>query len=350
MSIWRRWATRDVTLPQSRVGLIILLGCMCALGAVSVDIYLPSLPDVATDLNTSAATAQLTITASLVGGGIGQLLVGPLSDLYGRRIPVLIGLLFHVAASIGISLSHSITLLIGLRVVMGVANTSAAVVSTAVVRDLYSGSQAARLLSQLMLVIGVAPLFAPAAGTWLAAVGGGWRFVFVCLAGLGAALWLLVLLRLPDTRPPAVRAGAKSLRQVFGSFGRILKTDRGFLPLAVFPPVGNGVLMSWVIFSPFLVREVYGLQAWHFAVVFAGGGTALVLGAQLNAALVRRFRPVVLLRSAVPVQVLIAGAMLALALLAVGGLPGLLTTMFAILFLGGLTSSNATALAISRHG
>jgi DHA1 family bicyclomycin/chloramphenicol resistance-like MFS transporter len=348
--LWRQWADRDVSLPRSRAGLIVLLGCMCAIGAISIDIYLPSLPEVAADLHTSDAAAQLTITATLVGGGIGQLLIGPLSDLYGRRVPVLIGLLVHVAASVGIALSQSIAPLIVLRVLMGVANASAGTVATAVIRDLYQGSQAARLLSQLMLVIGVAPLFAPSAGTWLAHVGGGWRFVFWVLAAMGAALWLLVLFRLPDTRGEEARAGGSSMREVFANFGRILRTDKRFLPLTAIPSLGQGTMMSWVICSPFLVREVYGLKAWHYALVFACGGTFMVLGAQLNAALVRRIRPVALLRAAVPIQLIVALTMLVLALTHSGGLTGLLVTMFTVLFLNGLAPANATALAISRHG
>src|SRR5674476_884979 len=149
---------------QPNAKYVLLLGLMCALPAVTSDIYLPSLPEVAIDLHTTTTAVQLTMTGVLVGGALGQLVVGPLSDRVGRRRPVLIGIALHIVISLLCALAPGIGTLIALRVVQGFFNAAATAVAIAVIRDRFTGSDASRLLSRLMLVIGVAPLFAPTVG------------------------------------------------------------------------------------------------------------------------------------------------------------------------------------------
>src|SRR5665811_760658 len=153
---------------------VLLLGLMCALPAVTSDIYLPSLPDVARDLHTTTTAVQLTMTSVLVGGAVGQLVVGPLSDRFGRRRPALGGIALHIVMSLLCALAPGIGTLIALRVAQGFFNAAATVVAIAVIRDRFTGSDASRLLSRLMLVIGVAPLFAPTVGGLIAGQWG-WR-------------------------------------------------------------------------------------------------------------------------------------------------------------------------------
>src|SRR5664279_1290179 len=170
---------------QPNAKYVLLLGLMCALPAVTSDIYLPSLPEVAIDLHTTTTAVQLTMSGVLVGGAVGQLVVGPLSDRFGRRRPVLIGIALHIVISLLCALAPGIGTLIALRVVQGFFNAAATVVAIAVIRDRFVGSDASRLLSRLMLVIGVAPLFAPTVGGLIAGQWG-WRAVFVALAVFGA--------------------------------------------------------------------------------------------------------------------------------------------------------------------
>jgi len=326
---------------------VLLLGTMCALPAVSTDIYLPSLPDVARDLGTSAAAVQLTMTGMLIGGAVGQLVIGPLSDRFGRRTPVLVGVALHVVVSLLCAIAPAIVPLVALRVAQGFFNASATVVAMALIRDRFTGSDASRLMSRLMLVIGVAPLFAPSLGGLIAGQWG-WRAVFVVLAAFGVVLWFVVLLRMPETLPPERRREG-GVRTALSGYRHLLR-DRHFVALAVLPGLAMAVLMTYVVASPFVLRVGYGLSEHQFALLFAANGVGLVLGAQVNAALVRRVAPIRILRVAVVLTVLLTGVLLVLALTGLGGLWGLLVVLWLVLALVNFAPPNATAIALGRHG
>lgn len=331
--------------PNARY--VLLLGLMCALPAISTDIYLPSLPDVARDLDTSATAAQLTMTAMLIGGAIGQLVIGPLSDRFGRRKPVLIGVALHVVTSLLCAVAPAIVPLIATRTVQGFFNASATVVAMAVIRDRFVGSDASRLLSRLMLVIGVAPLFAPSIGGVIAGQAG-WRAVFVALAVFGVVLWLIVWRRLPETLPPGRRREG-GLRTALAGYRGLLR-DRHFVALAVMPGLGVAVLMSYVVASPFVLREGFGLSEHQFSLLFAVNGIGLVAGAQVNAALVRRVAPIRIVRVVLPISLALTAVLLVLAFTGLGGLWALLAVQWLVLALVNFVPPNASALALSRHG
>ncbi|GAA3797839.1 multidrug effflux MFS transporter [Cellulomonas soli] len=337
----------DAAAPRSLTKYVLLLGSMCALPAISTDIYLPSLPEVAHDLGTTATAAQLTMTGMLIGAAAGQLVIGPTSDRFGRRRPVLVGVAAHVVTSLLCMVAPTIGLLIGLRTAQGFFNASASVVAMAVIRDRFVGSTASRLLSRLMLVIGVAPLFAPSIGGLIAGQAG-WRAVFGALALFGAGLWVVVWRRLPETLP-ADRRRHGGLRTALGGYRRLV-TDRHFVALALLPSLGVAVLMSYVVASPFVLREGYGLSAAQFSLLFAVNGLGLVGGAQVNAALVRRVSPIRIVRVVQPLSVTLTLLLLVLALTGAGGLPALLVVLWGILALVNFVPPNASALALSRHG
>jgi DHA1 family bicyclomycin/chloramphenicol resistance-like MFS transporter len=324
-----------------------LLGTMVALGAVTVDMYLPSLPTVADELGTSDAAVQLTITGVLLGGAMGQLLVGPLSDRFGRRRPALAGIALHVVASLLCVLAPAIGILIGLRILQGVGNAAASITAMAVIRDRMTGGPAARVISRLMLVIGVAPLFAPTVGGLIAGVAG-WRAVFGVLALFGLILGVVVWRWLPETLPPARRTTSGIGAALRGY--RSLLADRQFLALAVIPGLAMGALISYVVGSPFVLQEGYGLSPHQFALVFAVNGLGLVAGSQVNAALVVRMDPLRIVRLALPLTVLTALLLLAFAVTGVGGVVGILVPLWLILFLLGFITGNASAIALSRRG
>ena len=348
--------------PRGTAGLVVLLGSMAALGAINTDLYLPSLPRVAADLGASAAGAQLTITVVLVGMALGQLAVGPLSDRYGRRPPVVVGCALFVVASLGCLVAPNLPLLVGLRFLQGIGVSAGAVTGMAVVRDLFTGSVASRLMSRLVLVIGVAPLFAPTVG---GAVAGalGWRAVFVVLALAGVALVLAVWRRLPETRRPAPPADTSADTSGNGSgvssggglvdavktYARLLRDVR-FVAFAVLPGLAMAVIVCYVSVSPFVLQEVHGLSPTQFALVFALNGVALVGGSQVNAALVTRIPPVRLLRVAVPAAVGLSAVLLLVVLTGAGGLVGLLVPLWLLLGVGSLVSPNAVTLALAEHG
>ncbi len=333
--------------PGPSARFVLLVGAMAALPAVTTDMYLPSLPVVVSELDTSPALVQATITGVLVGGAVGQLLVGPLSDRFGRRRPVLVGVALHVLASLLCVVAAGIVPLLALRVVQGIGNAAATTTAMAVIRDRYSGATASAILSRLMLVIGLAPLLAPLAGSLVADLAG-WRAVFGVLAALGAGLAAVVWRFLPETLPPA-RRRTDGPAGVLGGYG-VLVRDRQFLALAVLPGLGLGALMCYVAGSPFVFQEQYGLSEAQFALLFAVNGIGLVLGSQVNASLVRRFAPLQLMRVGVPVALGLALFLLLVAARDLGGLVGLTVPLWLLITVNAVLPPNASALALSRHG
>ncbi|GAB4083927.1 multidrug effflux MFS transporter [Myceligenerans cantabricum] len=326
---------------------VVMLGALCALPAFTTDMYLPGLPQVAADLGSTEAMAQLTVSCMLVGGGVGQLVIGPLSDRFGRRAPLLVGLVLHVVTSLLCVFVPTMSWLIALRLAQGFFNSAAATTAMAVVRDKFVGAEAARVLSRLMLVIGIAPMFAPTIGT--AVLGyGSWRWVFFLLAAMGVALALIVLTVMPETHAPGNRTTGGPAKAFAGY--RILLRDRQFLALAVVPGLAFGVLMSYVVTSPVVFQQQYGLTEGQFALLFGVNGVGLVLSAQVNAALVRRVAPLHLLRFGIVAQAIMTLLLLAVALTGAGGLTGLLVVLWGVLAFQGLIPPNASALAMSRHG
>lgn len=346
-------ATDDVSAPagagryRADYRYVLLLGFMAALPAFSTDMYLPSLPDVARDLHTSATAAQLTMTAMMIGAAVGQLVVGPVSDRFGRRRPVIVGVSLHILMSVLCAVGPAIGLLIGLRAAQGFFNASATVVATAVIRDRFIGVDAAKLMSRLMLVIGASPLFAPSIGGFIAGEWG-WRSVFWALALFGVALVLVVLVKMPETLPPE-RRRVGGLRVAGAGYLALLR-DRRFVGLATLPGLAFAVLMAYVAGSPFVLRDGYGLTEAQFALIFAVNGVGLVGGAQVNAALVHRIAPLRIMRTAQLALVGLSAVLVGLGVTGAGGLPALLVALFCTVSVINLVGPNANALALTRHG
>ena len=333
--------------PPRTVKYVLMLGALAALPAVTTDMYLPSLPAVVADLDTTQAAAQLTLSGMLLGGGIGQLVIGPFSDRFGRRLPLVIGISLHVVISMLCSITPNIETLVGLRVLQGFFNAAAAVVAIGVIRDRFVGAAAARLLSRLMLVIGVAPLFAPTIGQAIAGISH-WRAVFYALALIGVVLVAIVWKFMPETLPEDRRSPG-SPRHVAGAYWSLLR-DKHFMALAVIPGLGLGLIMSYVVGSPFVFQDEYGFTGQQFALAFALNGAALVLSAQLNAALVRKVPPVRLLRTAVIVQLGLALLLLAAVSTGTGGAFGLMAGLWLVLGVQGMIPANASVLALHNYG
>jgi DHA1 family bicyclomycin/chloramphenicol resistance-like MFS transporter len=325
--------------------LLVLLGALTGLTPMAVDAYLPALPSMTSDLHSSSSATQLTLAALLVGLASGQLVSGPLSDRYGRRPPVLVGLAGFVLTSIGCALSPSVQVLIVLRLLQGFTGAAAVVVARAVVRDLYEGVAAARAFASLMLVMGAAPVLAPVLGAQLLRVTD-WRGVFSALGVVGALLLVAAWRALPESLPPA-RRHAGGLPATLAVFGRLVR-DPGF----VLPSLAGGAtfaaMFAYISGSPYVLQEVHGLSPQAFSGVFALNAAVLVVLSQVSGRLVHRTGPARLLVAGA-LQGALGAALLvgsALAHLGLGGvLPGLVLVVGAV----GLVSPNATALALADH-
>ncbi len=332
---------------SSRLTMILVLGALVALGPLTIDMYLPALPALTADLATTSSTAQLTLTGTLVGLALGQLVIGPLSDALGRRRPLLAGAALHVAASLAITVAPNVAVLGVLRVLQGVGAAAGAVIALAIIRDLYTGRAAATMFSRLMLVMGVAPVLAPTVGGELLRITS-WRGLFVALAVYGvlvlvATAWALRESLAPEHRQPA-GVGA-TLR----TYGRLLH-DRTFVGLVLVAGLTMAGLFGYVAGSSFVFQQQFGLDQQQFGLAFGAGAIFLIAATQLNAYLLRTFEPGTLLLAA-----LVGGAVAGLVLVAaaatgVGGLAGVLVPMFGVLFAVGLALPNAPALALASHG
>ena len=312
---------------------ILMLGALAALPAVTTDMYLPALPEVASDLATTTTAAQFTLSGTLLGTAVGQLVIGPLSDRFGRRLPLLIGISMHVVTSLLCAIAPNIGMLIGLRILQGFFNAAASVVAIAVIRDRFTGSDAARLLSRLMLMIGLAPLLAPTLGQAVAGIWA-WRAVFYALALIGVILVVIVWRWMPETLPPERRlAKAKKGTPKSGKPGgyRVLLRDRRFLAFAVIPGLSMGIIMSYVVGSPFVMQEEYGLSPATFALIFAVNGVAMVVSSRVNASLLNRFPSAGILRIAAPVLLLLAVILPIIIATGFGGVIGLVAGLWVVL-------------------
>lgn len=336
-------------LPQERPSakFVLTLGALIAIGPLTIDTYLPAFPSITTDLETTSAAVQLTLTGTLIGMAVGQLLIGPISDSIGRRRPLVAGIAVHVLASLLCVVAPNILTLGILRVLQGLGVAAAVVVATAMVRDVSSGIGAARLLSRLMLVMGAAPVLAPTLGSQILRFTD-WRGVFVALALLGLALIVLAVTSLPETLPPSARQGGGLLNAVraYGSlFG-----DRVFVGLVLVTGLSMGSLFGYVAGSSFVFQDQYGLSEQQFGLAFGAGSIALIGGTQVNGLLLRWYQPRLILATALIGGFSSGVALLIVAATGAGGLVGLLIPMWGALGAAGLVLPNAPALALSRHG
>ncbi|GGY12182.1 Bcr/CflA family multidrug efflux MFS transporter [Streptomyces tanashiensis] len=270
-----------VVTAARRTGLLVtlVLGGLTALPPLSMDMYLPALPEVTGALRAPAATVQLTLTACLAGMALGQLVVGPMSDKWGRRRPLLVGMAVYVLATAVCALAPTAELLIGFRLLQGLAGAAGIVIARAVVRDLYDGVEMARFFSTLMLISGVAPIIAPLIGGQILRLTD-WRGVFHVLTVIGVLLTLVVWRFLHETLPPE--------RRHEGGVGQALRTMRGLLADRVFTGymltggLAFAALFAYISASPFVIQDLYGASPQTFSLLFGLNSVGLVAVGQIN--------------------------------------------------------------------
>ncbi|MFE0702884.1 Bcr/CflA family multidrug efflux MFS transporter [Streptomyces sp. NPDC058872] len=270
-----------VATAARRTGLLVtlVLGGLTALPPLSMDMYLPALPEVTSALGAPAATVQLTLTACLAGMALGQLVVGPMSDKWGRRRPLLIGMTVYVLATAVCALAPSVELLAGFRLLQGLAGAAGIVIARAVVRDLYDGVEMARFFSTLMLISGAAPIVAPLIGGQILRITD-WRGVFHVLTVIGVLLTVVVWRFLHETLPPE--------RRHEGGVGQALRTMRGLLADRTFTGYvltggfAFAALFAYISASPFVIQEIYGASPQTFSLLFGLNSVGLVIVGQIN--------------------------------------------------------------------
>ncbi|WP_251152687.1 multidrug effflux MFS transporter [Cellulosimicrobium sp. Marseille-Q4280] len=324
---------------------MILLSALTAVGPLTIDLYLAAFPEIVDELGTTASRVQLTLTATLAGLALGQLLIGSLSDAVGRRLPLLVSLAVYVAASVGIVFAGSVEALTGLRFVQGLSAAAGMVLSMAIVRDLFDGYRIGKVIARLMLVVGVAPILAPTIGAqflhlWT------WRSMFVALAGVGVVLFVVVLLRLRESLPVERRrtGGTGAALRSYGS----LLSDGSFVGLALIAGFYMAAMFTYISASTFVFQETFGMSAQQYAIVFGAGAVSVTAGSQINGALVGRVRPERILQAAIAAGFVLSGALL-VAALAGGGLAVLVPLIVLTLGTAGFVMPSVPAIALERN-
>ena len=284
---------------RRRLGMLAVLGALSSFGPLSMDMYLPSTPTIAANLHASQSLVQLTLSGCLAGLAVGQLVAGPVSDGLGRKRPLLAGLAAFTVLSVACAAAPDIGALIAFRFLQGMAGAGGVVLSLAIVRDLYTGTELARVLGSLMLVFGLAPVLAPVIGGQILRFTS-WRGVFGVLAAIGLVLLLLAWF-LPETLPPERRTPSR-LHQLLAD-SRTLVSDRQYVGYTLAIACGNAALITYISALPFIVEDAYHESPQLFSVFFMINSIGLVAMAQLGARLVKR----------VPVARVVLGSLIVMA-------------------------------------
>lgn len=329
--------------------LVLVLATLTATGPLATDLYLPAFPAIADDLGSTEAQIQLTLTAIMLGMAVGQLVIGPLSDSWGRRRPLLVGVAVFALASLACMVVPSAGVFAGLRFVQGVAGAAGAVISRAVVRDMFEGDDAARFFSRLMLVTGLAPLLGPVLGGQLLRVGP-WQLSFAVLAAVAVTSWVVVFFGLPESLPARMRRPLRA-----GSLARTvagLLRDVRFMGPALTLGLAFGAMFTYISSFSFVSQNELGATAQQFSLVFAVNTLGLLIGTQVNAYLIGKVGTPRRLAGGLAGMLVAVAALGVLAAAGVSGgwaLPVLTVVFWSLMFSVGFVFPNATTLAISSQ-
>ncbi|MPY62774.1 multidrug effflux MFS transporter [Streptomyces spongiae] len=325
--------------------MMLALALAYAVAPLATDMYLPAFPRMTEGLRTEVTGVQLTLTTFMLGLATGQLVIGPLSDRWGRRRPMLAGTAVSALAGVLCALASSVEVLVAARFVQGFSGAAGIVIARAVISDRSPAGGAARSFGVLMITGGVAPVVAPLAGGAL--VGPvGWRGIFLVLAGLATLMFLGVLLLVPETLPPQSRHGG-GLLTTFQRMGGLL-SDRGFVGYTLAYGFAFGVLFSYIAASSFVFQNVYDLSTGAYSVLFAANAFGFTSTGAVNRSIVGRFGPRPLLRTGLTVMVTCSAVLCGLGTAGRLVLPLAAALVFLATSSLGLVAANATALATAR--
>lgn len=326
--------------------LVLVLVSLAILGPLSIDMYLPALPELQRDLGASASLAQLTLSACLLGLAAGQLVAGPISDSIGRRTPVMIGMVGFTVMSLLCSLAPTIEVLILFRFLQGFAGASGVVISRAVIRDLHTGVRASQMFSLLVLANGIGPILAPTLGGAIL-LATDWRGIFAVLVGLGMVLLTIAWRFLPETNHFDERASA-GVKDTLASFGTLLK-DRLFIGYCLVMGMGMATMFAHVAGSSFVLQNIYGMSEQGFAIAFGVIAVGYIVMSQANARIISRVPMRTMLIFGVGFN--LVGALIVFGVVNVLhlGMWALLAGLFLVAMSNGFIGPNITALALNGY-
>ncbi|WP_088810192.1 MULTISPECIES: multidrug effflux MFS transporter [unclassified Listeria] len=287
--------------------LVIILGLLSAFGPLSLDMYLPALPDIANDMGIAASMAQLSLTACMIGLATGQLVIGALSDAVGRRKPLLIGVFTYFIISFLCIFTGNIILFILLRFIQGFAGGAGSVLSRAIARDYYEGKNLTRFFSFLMLINGLGPILAPIIGSGMLLVTD-WHGIFILLTAIGLVLFVLSFFMVKESLPQSEREQG-GLKGTLVTFGKLIRSA-DFMQFALPQGLLTGMMFAYIAASPFVLQSIYGLSPQMFSLCFALNGLGLVIASQLAGMFSMRYTEVSVYKFGITLAVLASLALL----------------------------------------
>jgi MFS transporter, DHA1 family, multidrug resistance protein len=324
----------------------LVLGMLSAVGPFAIDMYLPSFPAIAREFQVDVSAVQMSLMSFFLAVSVCQIVYGPLSDRFGRKPPLYFGLGLFVLAGIGCSFAPNVETLIAFRFLQGVGSCAAMVIPRAIIRDLHTGHEAARLMATTMLVFSVSPILAPLAGSTLTAFFS-WRVIFWAIAAIGLAGLAVVVFLLPETHKPGEER--RGLGQAFATYGRLLK-DRRFLGLAFIGGFSQASFFAYLAGSSVIFIEHFGLSPSAYSMIFASNAIAFIGSAQFNSIFMRRFGAERVVRTAISAFAMLVSLLFVLTILGVDNafvLWGLLFLSFGCL---GYVIPSTAVLALEEHG
>jgi DHA1 family bicyclomycin/chloramphenicol resistance-like MFS transporter len=327
--------------------LAVILGSLAAMGPLAIDMYLPSFPTIANDLGSTPAAMEGTAAAYFVGLALGQSIYGPLTDRLGRKRPLYFGLSLFIVASVGCAFANSVPQLTALRTLQALGGCAEMVVARAMVRDYFDQRDSVRVLSLLILVMGLAPILAPLVGGQLL-LHLGWRSVFYALAAYALVSLLAVVVFLRESLP-VERRRSDSVREVARVYGRLL-TNRSFMAHVVCGGLVISGMFAYIAGSPFVFIELFGVSPERYGLFFGANAFGLIAASQVNGRLARRVEPGRLLSNVLPVTALASLVLLFTAWTGTGGFAGLLVPLFVCVASVGFVVPNTMVLAMAPHG
>ncbi len=329
---------------RKRVTLILLLGLLSAIGPFSIDMYLPGFPAIAEDLHTSVDAVSYSLSSFFVGICIGQIICGPLLDRYGRKRPLYGGLVLYILASIGCALSTSIEVLVLFRFLQALGGCVGMVAPRAIVRDVFPVEENAKVFSLLILVLGISPIIAPTAGSFII-VNYDWHIVFVVLAIVTALLLLAVIFYLPESKQPDPSFQLRPA-PILRAFGSVLKVPQ-FYTYAIAGGLVSAALFAYLSGSPFVFMNLYGLTQQQYGWIFGLIAAGLITTSQLNNLLLKKYRSEQILRVTIALQALIGLTLVIGTAMNWFGLVGIIVCIALFLSCQGFSFPNASALSMA---
>jgi MFS transporter, DHA1 family, multidrug resistance protein len=326
--------------------LAVILGLISAVGPFAIDMYLPALPSIGQDLGTTTAAVQMSLFVFFLALAVGQIFVGPISDMFGRKTPLYAGLALFAVGGVGAALAPNVEWLIAFRFIQGLGATAGMVVPRAIVRDLHTGAEAARLMSLLMLVFSVSPILAPLVGS-IVIEALGWRAVFWFVTG-AAFIGMMLISAIKETRPPEQRIGSSFASALVGY--KVLIRDRNFLGLTFIGSFGIASFFIYLASSSFVLIEHYGLSPTLYSIAFSVNAVAFFAMAQLTGPLTERFGLARVVRVAVAGYSATAVILMAAMSGGAQGLEVLVAGLFVSFGFLGLVIPSTAVLAMEEHG